>query len=281
MPLSNRYVALAGAAGLLLYAGSAALAQSTLDARPRAYGTSDAVAYDEVGQARTRDTKLSAAAAVGVTAAHGMLPPETYVEVTALATGMTILVRIDEQAADGNSLIQLSPDAAAQLGLSDSAPVRVRRVNPSAQEQAVLRAGGRAAARLNAPPALLTALRKRMPQTSSRNEPPSLAVRKPGPGPSMPAQAVSAKPAIVPVTRSDPISPAVKSGRYFVQIAAFSSAQRAEAVASRLDAQIVPGGGFWRVRLGPYANQSEAQAAVQRAAGKGFENGRIMVIDAP
>src|SRR3546814_4440918 len=64
-----------------------------------------------------------------ISAAHKTLPLPSYVEVTALDTGRTILVRVNDRGPMANDrLIDLSPAAADQLGLKDGVTgVRVRR----------------------------------------------------------------------------------------------------------------------------------------------------------
>ncbi|HEX7854396.1 MAG TPA: SPOR domain-containing protein [Sphingobium sp.] len=100
-----------------------------------------------------------------VSAAHRTLPIPSFVEVTSLATGRTILVQIDRRGPEaGDRLIDLSCGAARQLGLSAiPAAVRVRRVSPPEQERGALAAGRTAAARLDAPAGLLSALRRKLP----------------------------------------------------------------------------------------------------------------------
>ncbi|MET0250133.1 MAG: SPOR domain-containing protein [Sphingobium sp.] len=233
--------------------------------------------YDEVGHAAPRGPSESGAAlASGITAAHVSLPLESYAEVTALATGRTILVRIDQRSAAGGPMMILSPEAAAQLGLAGVAPIRIRRVNPSAPEQAVLRAGGRAPARLDAPPALLAALRKRLPDVATGPERRQAPDEKTWPGRTEP----KAPPVTARVDAAAPAAPILKLGRYVIQVAAFSTEARALTLARELDGHVATGGGFWRVRLGPYAHQGDAQTATRSLAGKGFKNARIMAIDA-
>jgi rare lipoprotein A len=68
----------------------------------------------------------------------------SYVEITALDTGRTILVRINDRGPMTNDrLIDLSEGAARQLGIVDKGTtgVRVRRVNPPENEKSALRAG--------------------------------------------------------------------------------------------------------------------------------------------
>jgi rare lipoprotein A len=80
-----------------------------------------------------------------ITAAHTTLPLPTYVEVTALATGRRIVVRINDRGPfiKGPRIIDLSRGAAAQLGIKATghAPVRVRRIEPSEHDRERLRHG--------------------------------------------------------------------------------------------------------------------------------------------
>ena len=102
------------------------------------YTPADTLNYDAVGYAHA-GTEGS-----GISGAHHTLPIPCYVEVTALDSGKTILVRLDRRGPmTGKQLIELSPAAWAQLGIpgATDAPVRVRRVNPPEPERAALRTG--------------------------------------------------------------------------------------------------------------------------------------------
>jgi rare lipoprotein A len=317
------------------------------DAEPRG----EWVGYDEVGYAgvygQDGDGGPTASdepfVAAGISAAHRTLPLPSYVEVTALASGKTILARVNDRgpAASGR-LIDLSPGAAAQLGIDGTAPVRVRRVNPPEQEKAVLRAHGRAAERLETPEAVLVVLRQRLAAPPSASRPP-VPPASPTPPPAKPAARPSSKPPIQSTAGADfdapppkaekrpPPAPAGKrdgfviegegapagpdrsstahkppsasnptlktpkasapppppasapraaAGGYSVQVAAFASRDRAQALARRIGGDAVQAGDVWRVRLGPYATQDAARAGVRQAASKGFENARIMANDA-
>ena len=119
----------------------------------------NAMNYDAVGFASV------AADGVGVSAAHHTLPMPSYVEVTSLANGRTILVRVERRGPmDSSHAIELSPAAAAQLGMTADgrAPVRVRRVNPPEGERAMLRAGMTAPERMPTPKPLLAVLQRRL-----------------------------------------------------------------------------------------------------------------------
>ncbi len=114
-----------------------------------------------------------------VIAAHPTLPLGSFAEVTALDTGRTILVLIADRGPNmPGRLIDLSRGAARLLG-NDRAglvPVRVRTVDLPGADQAALRAGQPGSARLDASPAMLVALRKKLGA-------PPVAVRAPVPTP--------------------------------------------------------------------------------------------------
>jgi len=89
-----------------------------------------------------------------ITAAHRTLPLPTYVEVTALDTGRTVLVRINDRGpfASGR-IIDLSQGAASLLGIRRQgvAAVRVRRVDPPEKDRKRLRNGKPAVERPTVP----------------------------------------------------------------------------------------------------------------------------------
>ncbi len=133
----------------------------------------DVMNYDAVGYAGLMNPPRGAMSSRGepfvpeaIMAAHKTLPLPAYVEITALDTGRTILVRLVERGPMTNDrLIDLSPGAMAQLGNDGANPlaVRVRRVNPPEAERRLLRSGGQAPQRMDTPASLLTVLRRRLP----------------------------------------------------------------------------------------------------------------------
>ena len=125
----------------------------------------DVLSYDAVGYA-TLDRVDSG----GVTISHKTLPLPSYVELTSLDTGKTILARVERRGPMTSSrVIGLSQGAAQELGVGEGAPIRVRRVNPPEYERAALRSGQPAGARLDTPDTLLAVLRKQLPAFGSIN----------------------------------------------------------------------------------------------------------------
>ncbi|MEQ1724339.1 MAG: septal ring lytic transglycosylase RlpA family protein [Sphingopyxis sp.] len=220
------------------------------------YTPVDQIDFDEVGYASWYGAELEGRPTASgepfrsgwVSAAHRILPLPSYVEVTRLDTGRTILVRINDRGpADPRRQIDLSSAAAEQLGIAEQgmAQVRVRRVNPSESERMTLRTGQAAMLRLETPDSLLEILRER-------------AARLPRPAAYTPPRAV---PSPAPPAAATPAG----TDGFVVQIAAFGSRDRAEALARHLGAQVVASASVFRVRYGPFASLAEAQAAVARA----------------
>jgi len=264
------------------------------------YTPADIADYDDVGYASWYGEELAGQPTAigeafnpdGISAAHKTLPLPSYVEVTALDTGRTIVVRVNDRGPMTNDrLIDLSRGAAQQLGLNGGvAAVRVRRTSPPMAERAQLRSGGIVAERLATPDALLVLLRKKL-----EGKPVPAGVATPTaskPTPSAPAPggdrfivegpgAKSApKPAAAKPAPAKPTPPAAKpapaaSGSYAVQVAAFSSQSRANAAAKSVGGSVVKAGNLWRVRMGPYASEAEAASAASKAKAKGFRDAQV------
>ena len=275
---------------------------------PRGYASSDQAAYDDVGYASVSSGAAAEASGgeeanpLAITAGHKSLPVPSYAEVTNLDTGRTILVRINSQSVPSTRLIMLSLGAARQLGVEGGAriPVRVRRTNPPEFERATLRQGQAAGERIETPPALLAALRKKLGAT-----PADVAVVRPKSMPkAAPAKPLSPKSKPVkqagadfddsvqpaPTTREDRFivedastgrrAPAAReqsptSGSLFVQVAAFSSESRARSLARQVGGSVVNAGSIWRVRKGPYSSQQEANASLGVVVAKGYRDARV------
>jgi rare lipoprotein A len=255
------------------------------------YTPADTAQYDEVGYASyygadrvgqaTASGEIFNPASAG--AAHKTLPMPSYVEVTALDTGRTILVRINDRGPLANDrLIDLSEGAARQLGIGPRglAGVRVRRVNPPEQEKAVLRQGMTAAERIETPEPLLKVLRDKLskqPRSALAVQKPMTVAAKPERGGMPPAQdgRFIREGGRAAVPRAQPSSAAPAGhGDYVAQIGAFSSKSRADAMARKIGAAVAASadGRLFRVRFGPFATEAEAAAAARQ---KGYSQARI------
>ena len=269
------------------------------------YSPADIKNYDEVGYASWYGQELgNNQTASGekfdssaISAAHKTLPLPSYVEVTALDTGRTILVRINDRGPFvDDRLIDLSHGAAQQLGIDTqgAAPVRVRRVNPPEQQKAVLRNGGRVQIRLETSNSLLSILREkaaRLPRPDdvlqiSGNSATSIIQKTNVSAPrrahidrfiiegensvdSAPNEAASA-------TSTRPEAKII-SGSYYVQVAALSIRKRAEDIANKIGAKVFQSnsGSIYRVRYGPYRTSQDARQGLQSARENGYTTARV------
>ncbi len=182
----------------------------------------------------------------GITAAHRTLPLQSFVEVMALDTGKTILVRINDRGPyHGNRLIDLSLGAARQLGMvgHGSRMVRIRQVDPSEGDKLALRRGKSVPVRATMNGGDLDRLRDR----NRWSAPDSTGATFPAGG-----------------------------GPYYIRVATFSSKIRADAMAGRLDAKLFEADGLYQVRLGPYADANKVNAALAPLAAKGYPDVRIV-----
>ncbi len=267
------------------------------------YTPGDTLNYDAVGAAVLLDGDEVSARISG---AHRTLPVPSYVEVTSLESGRTVLVRLDQRGPmSGNALVALSPMAWTQLGLPATvygagnppanSAVRVRRVNPPEQERALLRTGQTAPLRMDTPPGLLVALRRKL-----GIEPPvSDLVRTVTPPP-----VAAIPPAAVPLRRPVPVikpvpapkavpkrllpnidaastqqaepKPAASAKRFYVQVGAFAQRGNADAAARKSGGVLVRAGNVWRVRSGPFSAGTEADSALAKARRAGYASARTV-----
>lgn len=254
------------------------------------YTPADTADYDEVGYASWYGEELVGRPTAngetfdpaGISAAHKTLPLPSYVEVTALDTGRTILVRVNDRGPMVNDrLIDLSRGAAEQLGLNAGvAAVRVRRTSPPAAERAQLRAGEPVRERIPTPGSLLAILRTKiqaMPVPKGAAPAPAIETQ-----PAPPVASGKTKPGDdrLAVEDAPPVQPASKpavasTGKYFVQVGAFSSETRASAAAKLVGGAVSKAGNLWRVRIGPFASEAEARGGLATARTKGFRDALV------
>lgn len=266
------------------------------------YVPADTMNYDEVGY-----LAADVAADAGVTAAHKTLPLPSYVEVTSLDSGRTILARVERRGPMSNKqLIALAPDALAQLGASEGSAVRVRRVNPPEAHRADLRAGRTVPLRMDTPETLLGVLRRNLPNDGSA----SLADTRKPPVPSgLRASEREAEPQVAhaaetaqdaplpasvsagsdiskqrtsteaypltPLAATAASQPPAPAGTFVVQAAAFSSQTNAARAAGTLGGFVSRAGRFYRVRTGPYATRGQAEAALAKVRAAGYSDAKV------
>jgi len=255
--------------------------------------------YDETGIASwygptfyghpTSDGEIFDANAL--TAAHRTLPLPVNVRVTDLENGRTLIVRVNDRGpfAKGR-IIDVSERAAKLLGFYGQGTARVR-------VQFVARAD-----LPNGAPQPLGAGTPSQVQTAATAAPvatveeenlpaiPGAAQAAPAPPPSQAAAA----PVAAPPPATSPLNGGLPTGKVvevevpavthlYVQVGAFSSYANAARLAARL------GGGFkisevqhagqtlYRVRLGPYDQTADADAALAQVSSRGANDAQIVV----
>lgn len=263
-------------------------------------------AFDEVGYAGLDD-----AADPSISVSHRTLPLPSYVEVTALDSGRTILARAERRGPmSGRHLVALSAAGFAQLGADPAQPlaVRVRRTNPQEYERALLRTNQRAPERLMTPASLLEVLRKLLIRKSTpslvvaddlepiasvpvgvtppiKRTPLKPVVAKPVLAKAVVPKLAIAKPDIVkpvvakPATAKTPLATATKTratAAFSIQVGTFANRANADSTAKKLAGKVSGSGKFWRVRLGPFDQRVLAEAELTRAKKAGFGDARVV-----
>ena len=254
------------------------------------YAPADAP-FDDVGYVGLDDS-----AGPRISVSHRTLPLPSYVEITSLDSGRTILARVERRGPmTGKQLVALSATGFAQLEADPALPLaaRVRRVNPQEYERALLRTNQRAPERLVTPGPLLEVLRRLL---ANKNAPAQIAVVDPDPSASVsvaaapPAKPTHVKPVPVKPTpvkppvakpapaKAPPAKPAAApvAGGFTVQIASFASRANADASAKKLGGRVSGSGRLWRVRYGPFTDRAAAKAGLARAKKAGFGDARIV-----
>ena len=221
-----------------------------------------------------------------MTAAHPVLPLPSYVRVTNVATGKSVIVRVNDRGPFIDSrLIDLSYTAAYRLGVlsGGSALVDVESILPDALSPNLMVAAaprarpssGAATRRTPSPAAPQPALAA---TTSSQSVDPDPIITiaaatydsDPGAGPAQPAQVQAQR---LENSSDAPAPVAAATPGVYLQLAAFGSRDNAEAFLTRVRAQMEPlarllhlftRDGLYRVHAGPYSSSSEARQAAER-----------------
>ena len=174
-----------------------------------------------------------------MTAAHTTLPIPSYARVTHVASGKSVVVRINDRGpfVEGR-IIDLSYTAAHKLGVlaGGSAMVEVETIMPGSAPASPPVAAAR-------------------PEPEPVVPPPPAVVAPPPPAPPS-----------IPVTAD--------AGRFYLQLGAFGSKENAENFLARLQASLGASDNLhihardqlYRVHAGPYASQADARSAADRLA---------------
>ncbi|HEY0316486.1 MAG TPA: septal ring lytic transglycosylase RlpA family protein [Sphingomonas sp.] len=209
-----------------------------------------------------------------VSAAHPTLPMPSYVAVTRLDTGRTMLVRINDRGPYARDrILDLSEEAARQLGIDQAgtALVRVRRVTPDASQRDALRRGypvmlASVAPTATPPRAGRMAISKAPALSPTAVAPPPDAEYPPEPAPSP----YSASPIVLRPAASE------------ILVASPADPDAADALASALAPEgghVVAAGGGYRVVTGPYPDEAARTAALARLRARGYQG--AAALDAP
>ena len=211
-----------------------------------------------------------------MTAAHTTLPLPTWVEVTNLENGRTVVVKVNDRGPFvDNRLIDLSYAAATQLDIvrNGTARVEVRAIAAPYNQPIVA-----AAPPVTAPPAAAPPPGAAPPAGTAR---PVIVPNAPG----APAPIGASVLGLPSVTSSAP--PAAARSRMFVQAGAFSERDNAVRLVARLNADgfantfIVSDGrgarALHRVRLGPIGDSAEFDRVRSRLLAAGVANPQLVV----
>ena len=206
-----------------------------------------------------------------MTAAHPTLPIPSYVRVTRVATGKTVVLRVNDRGPfHSDRVIDLSYVAAHKLNIvgPGSGEVVVERILPD--EIRTWARGGAAPA----------------PQALAPVTPAPVAY-DPVPA-SQPITSTPLPPISAPAPAPSPVAAAPGGSGYFLQLGAFGEPGNAQALAGRVNSAFSPGETpavsvhqveqWYRVRIGPYPDRASAETAAQMVADRtGVQPGLAIV----
>lgn len=214
----------------------------------------------------------------GMTAAHPTLPIPSYVRVTNIGNGRSVMVRINDRGPfHPGRIIDLSYTAAWKLGYlnAGSTPVEVELVTPDQYAGIVAaRRGTMTAEGAQTASASQTAARPPAPGAAqpAQTTVPASSVSRPEPIPPSQAARVAALSEAAP-PKAAPLPVDVEPGGVFLQLGAFSGRDSAENFRARVyrdlswlnDAiEIHRKEGLFRLHLGPYRDRTEAGGMAER-----------------
>lgn len=218
-----------------------------------------------------------------MTAAHPTLPIPSYARLSNMVSGATVIVRINDRGPfHANRVIDVSYTAALKLGLlgKGSHELKIERILPDEIERILATREGLSG---STRPRLTPESKDRLPSSPPGAPTPTPTVTAKMVDtplvltPSAPAAAPANAPSKeiealmladrAPADYAAPNSPAAAGG-FYLQLGAYSRAENAEAMRSKLGAkfnsmEVVQGGTVFRLFGGPFATRQEAQQAAQ------------------
>jgi rare lipoprotein A len=226
-----------------------------------------------------------------VTAAHRTLPMPSIIKVTNLENGRSIEVKINDRGPFAHGrILDLSKHAAELLGMDmqGTARVRVQVMADESRALALQLKGGDAPPIAAAPSVAMQAETLAPPKGAKQEAAPKSKPGKPLPAAPAPTQAaVAASPAEEDqrLVSQTPLQVAPKATQIYIQAGAFTRYDNANKVSTALSgvwpAQIsqvqAKGQAFFRVRLGPLANVSDADALLEKVIASGYPDARVVV----
>lgn len=220
-----------------------------------------------------------------LTAAHPTLPMPTLARVTNLDNGRSLVVRINDRGPfAGGRMIDVSRRASQMLGFEKLGTAKVR-VQVLADESKAISAASRRYGATQAAKAYANSTYAAAPVTpvATRRVPSSRPYTPPEPLPPEPVPSDDrSRPVELPVMTQVAVKP---NPQIYVQAGAFTVAENAQKLQKELrgigqvgvNYAVVKDVTFYRVRLGPYADATQAHGALRRVADAGVPGARIVV----
>jgi rare lipoprotein A len=178
-----------------------------------------------------------------MSAAHPTLPLPSYARVTNVATGASVVVRVNDRGPFlHNRIIDLSYAAANRVGIAakGSGEVEVEAIIPAE--------GGTLAAAVPLPPVMAAA----------STAPPSVVTIAP------PRPAETSQPAPISVDAAGGYSVQLGAFQNYTNAQAFLARVQAELASANVDPRVRQANGLYRVYVGPYSDRDEARRVADR-----------------
>lgn len=259
------------------------------------YYPAEDYAYDETGVASWYGEQFHAKLTANgerfdmndITAAHRTLPLPSFVRVTNLDNGRSLIVRVNDRGPFAHGrILDLSRRSAQLLGMERQGTARVR-VQILAEESRQLAAairgdGGPAETKASAAPRIGVSSEP-LPPPGAQASKPAPVVRKEPPPP--PPRAAPMDVANLDLSAQHVAVSPVKPTNLYVQAGAFSRHDNAERVSTRLGVfsrpkvtSVVSGQQeMFRVRIGPLASLDEADTMLEKVISAGYPDARLVV----